>query len=241
MVFNIENCFVVIGYLGEWRSHKHEKWFRFYLLKTNESIYNNPSQEKHGLLRRIEYKQIFQLDSQTLFSQPSMPCCRCLPPSSLHVLGTFGSPLNWVGGGWGFSRVVATFSHVVGSFNIFDGHHRMCLNNPIFSNLGLSATCWVHFVCHHVLRPTSVDHPFSFLNSSWGLTGGKHYQEITIMLHSSYSFLWLSFLLTSSCWFVTAVCGSISVRELVKYLKSLQTDVELPSTKWVSSLFVFLF
>ena len=61
------------------------------------------------------------------------------------------------------------------------------------------------------------------------------------MLLSLYSFLWLSFLLTSSGWFVTAVCGSISVRELVKYLESLQTDAELPSTKWVSSLFVFLF
>ena len=144
-----------------------------------------------------------------------MPYCRCLPPSSLHVLGTFGSPLNSVGGGWSFSRVVATFSHVGGSFHIFMASTGGVLNNPIFSNLGLSATCWVHFVCHHELRPTSVDHPFSFLNSSWGLTGGKHYQEIIIMLLSLYSFLWLFFLLTSSGWFVTAVCGSISVRELV--------------------------
>ena len=64
-------------------------------------------------------KQIFQLVSQILFSQPHMPCCRCLPTSSLHVLGTFGYPLNSVGGGWGFSRMVATFSHVGGSFDIF--------------------------------------------------------------------------------------------------------------------------
>ena len=35
------------------------------------------------------------------------------------------------------------------------------------------------------------------------------------MLLSLYSFLWLSFLLTSSGWFVTALCGSISVRGLV--------------------------
>ena len=50
-----------------------------------------------------------------------------------------------------------------------------------------------------------------------------------IITHPLYSFLLLSFLLTSSGFFVIAVCGSISVRELVKYLKSLQTDVELPS------------
>ena len=48
------------------------------------------------------------------------------------------------------------------------GHH---LKNPIFSNLGLCAVCWAHFTCHHELWPTSVGHPFSFLNSSWGLTG----------------------------------------------------------------------
>ena len=35
-------------------------------------------------------------------------------------------------------------------------------------------------MCHHKLWPTSVRHPFSFLNSSLGLAGGKHYQKITI-------------------------------------------------------------
>ena len=44
---------------------------------------------------------------------------------------------------------------------IFHGHHRGCLNNPIFSNFGLCAACWAHFVCHHELWPTSVSHPFS--------------------------------------------------------------------------------
>ena len=36
------------------------------------------------------------------------------------------------------------------------------------------------FQCHHELRPTPVSHPFSSLNSSLGLAGGKHYQKITI-------------------------------------------------------------
>ena len=57
---------------------------------------------------------------------------------------------------------------------------RGCLNNPIFSNFGLCAACWAHFMYHHELWPTSVGHPFSFLNSFWGLTGEKHYQKITI-------------------------------------------------------------
>ena len=35
-------------------------------------------------------------------------------------------------------------------------------------------------MCHHELWPTSVSHLFSFLNSSLGLAGGKHYQKITI-------------------------------------------------------------
>ena len=57
-----------------------------------------------------------------------------------------------------------------------------CLNNPIFSNLGLCAACWAPFMCHHELWPTSVGHPFSFLNGSRGLTGGKYYQKITIVI-----------------------------------------------------------
>ena len=86
---------------------------------------------------------------------------------------------GWVGVG-GFSKVVATFNHVGGSFNLFYGRHRGCVNNPIVSNLGLCAACWAHFTCHHELWPTSVSHSFSFLNSSLGLAGGKHYQKITI-------------------------------------------------------------
>ena len=37
----------------------------------------------------------------------------------------------------------------------FYGHHRGCLNNPIFSNLGLCAACWAHFMWHHKFWPTS--------------------------------------------------------------------------------------
>ena len=109
------------------------------------------------------------------------------------------------------------------------GCHRGCLNNPIFSNLGLCAACWAHFMCHHELWPTSVSHPFSFLNSSLGLAGEKHYQKITIPIFRLglqnfaipgyfpyilfYCYL---FSLLSSGWFVIAACGSVSVRELVK-------------------------
>ena len=84
-------------------------------------------------------------------------------------------------------------------------------------------------MCHHELRPTSVSHPFSFLNSSLGIAGGKHYQEINIPVfrvvlqnfaipgyfpHILFYHYILS--LFSSGWFIITVCGSDSVRELVK-------------------------
>ena len=60
------------------------------------------------------------------------------------------------------------------------------------------------------------------------------------ILFYRYLFSWLS-----SGWFVFAVCGSISVRELSKYLELLLTDVELPSpmTSQLNGChhFVFLF
>ena len=89
------------------------------------------------------------------------------------------SPNILVGGGWGFSKVVPTFSHVGGSFNIFIATNLGCVKNPILSNFGLYAACWAHFMCHHKL--SLVIHPFSFPNnSSLGLAGGKHYQKIDI-------------------------------------------------------------
>ena len=87
---------------------------------------------------------------------------------------------GWVGGGRGgsggrvLSKVVATFNHVAGPLIFFYGHHWGCLNNPVFSNLGLCAARWAHFMCHHELWPTSVSHLFFFLNSSLCLAGGKH-------------------------------------------------------------------
>ena len=48
------------------------------------------------------------------------------------------------------------FNHVCMSFILFKYHHRGCLNNPTFSNLGQCAACWTHFMCHHELWPASL-------------------------------------------------------------------------------------
>ena len=83
----------------------------------------------------------------------------------------------------------------------------------------------MRFMCHHELWPTSVSHPFSSLNSSFGFAGGKHYQQITIPIFrlvlqnfaipGCFPFIlfypYLFFLLSSG-WFVIAACGSISVQ-----------------------------
>ena len=122
-----------------------------------------------------------------------------------------------VGGGWGLSYGGGHLQPC--------GQVQGCLYNPIFSNLGLCAVCWAHFMCHHELWPPSVGHPFSFLNSSWGLTGGKFFQNITISIfrfvHQNFTIpgyfpyiLFYSYLFSflSSGWFVIAVCGSILVQ-----------------------------
>ena len=80
-------------------------------------------------------------------------------------------------------------------------------------------------MCHHELWPTSVNHPFSSLNSSLGFAGGKHYQKITIpifrLILQNFAipgcfpyilFYCYLFSLLSSGWFVIAVCDSISVQ-----------------------------
>ena len=109
-------------------------------------------------------------------------------------------------------------------------------------------------MCHHELLPTSVSHPFS-LNSSLDFAGGKHYQKITIPIFRlvlqnfaipdyfpSILFCHYLFSLLSSGWFVIAVRGSFSVRELVKYLGLFhfwcRVDISNDkSTEWVHSLF----
>ena len=99
----------------------------------------------------------------------------------------------------------------------------------IFSNLGLCAACWARFMCHHELWPTSVSHPFA-LNSSLGFAGRKHYQKITIPIFrlnlQNFAIpgyfpyiIFYHYLVTllSSGWFVIAVHGSISFREVVEH------------------------
>ena len=90
-------------------------------------------------------------------------------------------------------------------------------------------------------------HPFS-LNSSLCFVEGKHYQEITIPVIrcvlqnfavSCYFpyilFYRYRFSLLSSDWFVIAVCGSISFRELVVYpLRGTQLVTEIwRLTSWI--------
>ena len=111
------------------------------------------------------------------------------------------------------------------------GHHRGCLNNPIFSNLGLCIAYWACFICHHELWPTWESHPFSYLNSSVGFAGGKHYQKITIAVFrlvlqnftipGCFTFILFYrnlFSLLSSGLFVIAVCGCISVQGIIQFL-----------------------
>ena len=67
-----------------------------------------------------------------------------------------------VGWGSGLLRCWSPSTMWAGSL-IFQYHHWGCLNNPIFSNLGLCATCWAHFMCHQELWPALASHPFSSL------------------------------------------------------------------------------
>ena len=96
-----------------------------------------------------------------------------------------------------------------------------------------SIGCWVNNVTLTFGHMHGLNHRFSRSNSL-GFAGGKHYQKITIPIfglvlqnfvipgYLSYTrFYRYLFSLLSSGWFVIAVCGSISVRELVKCLESL--------------------
>ena len=108
-----------------------------------------------------------------------------------------------------------------------NGCHRGCLNNPIFSNLGLCAACWTHFMCHHELGPTSVSHPFCFLNSSSGLDGEQHYQKITIPIFRLV-LQRLLFQVTFLIFFSTAIL-LLTFSRLVCYC-SMWAAVKLPSS-----------
>ena len=87
-----------------------------------------------------------------------------------------------VGGGGGFSKVVATFSHVGRSFKLFTATTGDVWIIPSFQ-IWDCVTCWARFMCHHQLWPTSLSHPFSSLNSALGFAGGKHFQKITIPIY----------------------------------------------------------
>ena len=124
--------------------------------------------------------------------------------------------------------LVETFICSGGSYIQFKCHHQGCLNNAIFSIWQYvqhpGAACWVYSMCHHKLWPTSVSYPFSYLYSSLGLAGGKHYWKITIPIFrlgipnfspldllSVYCMLSYYLSLLSLGWSVIAACGSISV------------------------------
>ena len=116
----------------------------------------------------------------------------------------------------------------------FDGHHRGGPNNPLFSNMGLCAACWAHFMCQHQLCQTSMSQHFSSLNSSLGFAGGKYHQKITFPIFKlvlqnfafpssfPYSMFYccLIFLLSSG-WVVIVVCDSISVQGTNEVLQEL--------------------
>ena len=83
-------------------------------------------------------------------------------------------------GGWSLAKVLVTFNQPCGwVLKCFEGPGRGCLNNPICPNSGLYVVCWIRFMCHYELWPTSTSHPSS-LSSSLCLARGKHYQKINI-------------------------------------------------------------
>ena len=100
---------------------------------------------------------------------------------------------EWTGNHSHVHSIAYSRMGAVGSF-LGGGHLQQCgrvvscfkcqylryLNNPIVSKLGLCAVCWIHFMYHHELWPTSVRHSFSFLNSWLGPACGKLHQKITI-------------------------------------------------------------
>ena len=149
-------------------------------------------------------------------------------PSLFHMFLLWNSYcIIWKVCGWptvgvgGFSKVVPP-STMRASPLIFHGHHQGSLNNPIFSNLRLCAACWAHSMCHHELWPKSLGYAFSFCNSCWGPTGGKHYPCYQKMIIIIFRFVLQHFAipgyfpyilfyrhlfsLLSSGWFVIAIC-----------------------------------
>ena len=112
-----------------------------------------------------------------------------VPADCLTLLGTRTSTGTvWVGA-LGLCKMVATFNHVGGSFNIIMGTTGDVWIIPSFRNFGLCTACWARFMCHHELWATSVSHTFSFRNSSLGLAEGKHDHKITIPIWKKWKYL----------------------------------------------------
>ena len=125
--------------------------------------------------------------------------------------------------GWGlslFPKVLVTSTMWVGPL-ICMYHHQIYLNNPIFSNMGLCVACWGHFMCHHELWPTSMSHPFSSLNSTLGLAGGKSWWR-----HQMEAFSVLPVLCAGN----SAVPGEFPVQRLVT--QSFDVFFHLILKKW---------
>ena len=131
---------------------------------------------------------------------------RWWPPSAMWVGGSLNLFMATTGGVW-----------MISSFQIWDYVLHVEHFSCVITDCGQ----------HQWVIP-------SLLNSSLGFAGGKHLQEITIPIfrHVFKNFAipdWFPYILfhhylfslLSSGWFVIAVCGSVSVRELVKYLGSL--------------------
>ena len=74
--------------------------------------------------------------------------------------------------------MVATSSLVVRFLNVWSATTKNILIIPSFSNFGLCAACWSHFMHHTEPWPTWVSHPFSFLRSSFRLARWKHHHII---------------------------------------------------------------
>ena len=150
----------------------------------------------------------------------------------------------------------------VPTFNLVDGSFVLCKATTGDVWIIPSFRVWDyvlhvdHVSCVITMWATSVNHPFSSLKSSLGFAGGKHYQKITIptlrLVLQNFAvpcyfpyilFYRYLFSILSSGGFVIGVCGSISVRELLRCLESLLTEVDL---QWEINLmgaltFVFLF
>ena len=180
---------------------------------------------------------LFDLEFLEIWLVPMINCNGFeLESPNLHQICLFASldSLNWY---WKWRPLTLTFK-VWPSFRLKKLHSKLLLctdlgrprgvtrpKRALVSNLGLCAACWAHFMCHHELWPTSVSHPFSSLNSSWCLAGGKYYQKLPItifrlVLQNFALPCWFPYVLFYHClfsllspsWVVIAVCNSISVQ-----------------------------